>query len=121
MPTFSPKVFILLTISASAPTEAAPEAQQEAVASAREKLVEMVAESNEALMEEFFEKGTLPQEDLVKGLREAVALCQERGAVVWTNRLPPSLLEGCESLIQDPEKILDEVRAMTWRLLNPKG
>ena len=49
-----------------------PEAQQETVSSAREKLVEMVAESNEALMEEFFEKGTLPQEDLVKGLREAV-------------------------------------------------
>ena len=33
----------------------------------REKLVEMVAESNEDLMEEFFEKGTLPQEDLVRG------------------------------------------------------
>ena len=38
----------------------------------RDKLVEMVAEGNEALMEEFFEKGTLPQEDLVKGLRQAV-------------------------------------------------
>ena len=33
----------------------------------RDKLVEMVAESNEALMEEFFEKGTLPQEDLREG------------------------------------------------------
>jgi elongation factor G len=49
-----------------------PEAQRQAASSTREKLVEMVAESNEALMEEFFEKGTLPQEDLVKGLREAV-------------------------------------------------
>jgi elongation factor G len=38
----------------------------------REKLVEMVAETNEELMEEFFEKGTLPQEDLIKGLRQAV-------------------------------------------------
>ncbi len=38
----------------------------------RDKLVEMVAEGNEELMEEFFEKGTLPQEDLVKGLRQAV-------------------------------------------------
>jgi elongation factor G len=38
----------------------------------REKLVELVAETNESLMEEFFEKGTLPQEDLVKGLGEAV-------------------------------------------------
>ncbi len=50
-----------------------PEALQAAASAARETLVEMVAESNEALMEEFFEKGTLPQEDLVKGLREAVA------------------------------------------------
>jgi elongation factor G len=32
----------------------------------------MVAETNESLMEEFFEKGTLPHDDLVKGLRDAV-------------------------------------------------
>jgi elongation factor G len=37
-----------------------------------EKLVEMVAEGDDALMEEFFEKGTLPVDDLKKGLREAV-------------------------------------------------
>jgi elongation factor G len=40
--------------------------------SLRDKLVEMVAESNEDLLEEFFEKGTLPQDDLVRGLRQAV-------------------------------------------------
>lgn len=49
-----------------------PAAQKEAVASWREKLVEMVAESNEELMEEFFEKGTLSREQLAKGLRQAV-------------------------------------------------
>jgi elongation factor G len=49
-----------------------PAAQQEAAAAWREKLVEMVAESNEELMEEFFEKGTLSQEQLAKGLRQAV-------------------------------------------------
>jgi len=38
----------------------------------RDRLVEMVAESNEELMEAFFEKGTLPQADLVRGLRQAV-------------------------------------------------
>ncbi|HEY3120705.1 MAG TPA: elongation factor G [Vicinamibacteria bacterium] len=38
----------------------------------REKLVESVAESNEDLMEAFFDKGTLPQEDLVRGLRQGV-------------------------------------------------
>ncbi len=40
---------------------------------AHEKLVEMVAEGDDKLMEEFFEKGTLPAEDLKKGLRDAVA------------------------------------------------
>lgn len=39
---------------------------------AHEKLVEMVAEGDDALMEEFFEKGTLPVDDLKKGLKEAV-------------------------------------------------
>src|SRR5215472_7736155 len=43
----------------------------EAAKAAHEKLVEMVAEGDDALMEEFFEKGTLPIEDLTKGLREA--------------------------------------------------
>ncbi len=39
---------------------------------AHEALVEMVAEGDDALMEEFFEKGTLPEEDLRKGLRGAI-------------------------------------------------
>lgn len=42
-----------------------------AAKTAHEALVEMVAEGDDALMEEFFEKGTLPVEDLMKGLREA--------------------------------------------------
>jgi elongation factor G len=48
-----------------------PEVAEEA-AGWREKLIEMVAESNEELMEEFFDKGTLPQEDIVRGLRQGV-------------------------------------------------
>jgi len=52
---------------------AIPAEVQDAAKSWREKLVEMVAESNEELMEEFFEKGTLSQEQLAKGLRSAVA------------------------------------------------
>ena len=39
---------------------------------AHEALVEMVAEGDDELMQEFFDKGTLPVEDLKKGLREAV-------------------------------------------------
>jgi len=49
-----------------------PEEFRDAERTWHDRLVEMVAENNEELMEEFFEKGTLPQEDLIKGLRQAV-------------------------------------------------
>ncbi len=43
-------------------------------------------------------------------LREAIRRARDRSAVVWTNRLPPRLLEDIEELIQDPYKLNDEVR-----------
>jgi len=42
------------------------------VATWREKLVEGIAELDEALMERYFEDGDLPAEDLQKGLRKAI-------------------------------------------------
>ena len=39
---------------------------------AHEKLVELVAEGKDELMEEFFEKGTIPEEDLIPALHEAI-------------------------------------------------
>ncbi|MFN7915422.1 MAG: elongation factor G [Vicinamibacterales bacterium] len=44
-----------------------------AVDHARESLIEMVAESDEKLMEHFFELGTLTDEELVNGLKAATA------------------------------------------------
>ncbi len=41
-------------------------------AKAHEALVEMIAEGNDALMEEFFSEGTLPVEHLIDGLKQAV-------------------------------------------------
>ncbi|MGH9402212.1 MAG: elongation factor G [Terriglobia bacterium] len=49
-----------------------PPELSEAATAAHEAMVEMVAEGNDKLLEEFFEKGTIPLEDLVPGLREAV-------------------------------------------------
>ena len=40
---------------------------------AREALIEMVAEADDALMEKFFDAGTLTQEELVSGLKRGVA------------------------------------------------
>jgi elongation factor G len=44
----------------------------EAAQKAHEALVEMVAEGNDALMEEFFEKGTLPIEHIIDGLNQGL-------------------------------------------------
>ena len=49
-----------------------PDDLAEAAQKAHEALVEMVAEGNDALMEEFFEKGTLPVEHIIDGLRQAI-------------------------------------------------
>ncbi len=52
---------------------AIPAELAEQVETLRGQLVETVAETDDMLMEGFFESGTLSQEDLEKGLREAVA------------------------------------------------
>jgi len=55
-----------------AKSEEIPAELAEQAKAAHEALVEMVAEGDDELMQEFFDKGTLPVEDLKKGLREAV-------------------------------------------------
>ncbi|MGE5645861.1 MAG: elongation factor G [Acidobacteriota bacterium] len=52
--------------------EAIPADMAEAAQKAHEALVEMVAEGNDALMEEFFDKGSLSPEHMTEGLRQAV-------------------------------------------------
>ncbi|MBV9405829.1 MAG: elongation factor G [Acidobacteriaceae bacterium] len=49
-----------------------PAAQLEEATKAHEALVEMIAEGNDELMEEFFATGTLPVEHVVSGLQQAV-------------------------------------------------
>ncbi|HZS54328.1 MAG TPA: elongation factor G [Bryobacteraceae bacterium] len=46
--------------------------QKDEADAAHEALVEMIAEGNDELMEEFFSTGTLPVEHIVSGLRDAV-------------------------------------------------
>ncbi len=49
-----------------------PDRLAEAAQKAHETLVELVAEGNDTLLEEFFDKGTLPVEHILEGLRDAV-------------------------------------------------
>ena len=51
---------------------AIPDALAGSAQKAHEALVEMVAEGNDQLMEEFFEQGTLSPEHIIEGLRQAV-------------------------------------------------
>jgi elongation factor G len=46
---------------------------ESAAQAGRDALIEMVAEADDALMEKFFESGTLSQEELVEGLKRAVS------------------------------------------------
>lgn len=56
------------------PSEApVPDDLKDAAEQAREALIEMVAEADDALMEKFFDAGTLSQEDLVAGLERGIA------------------------------------------------
>ena len=49
-----------------------PVNMKEQAQEAHEKLVEMIAEGNDSLMEEFFDKGTIPEEHLIPALHEAI-------------------------------------------------
>ncbi len=50
-----------------------PESLKEAAEKGHETIVEMVAEGDDQLMEKFFDQGTIPNEDLVPGLKRAIA------------------------------------------------
>jgi elongation factor G len=49
-----------------------PAGMAEAASNAHEALIEMVAEGNDALLEEFFAEGTLPAEHIISGLKQAI-------------------------------------------------
>jgi len=49
-----------------------PDNLKDAAQQAHEKLVELIAEGDDKLMEEFFEKGTIPEEHLIPALHDAI-------------------------------------------------
>jgi elongation factor G len=68
------KAWTYATDGSGKQTEAAvPDELKDAAQSAREALIEMVAEADDALMEKFFDAGTLTQDELVSGLKRGFA------------------------------------------------
>lgn len=83
-----------------------PDDMKDAVEEAREALVEMVAESNEELMEIYFEEGGLTAEQLASGVREAIhkmrlfpVLCMSAAHNIGTDRV----LEACVGMLPSPK------------------
>ena len=67
------KAWTFATDGSGKPSEGAIPAELEGPAnSAREALIEMVAEADDTLMEKFFEAGTLTQEELLAGLKRGI-------------------------------------------------
>ena len=86
------------------------------VSQKREELIEMVAESDESLMEKFFEEGTLSEEDLIAGLARSTrqrriypAFCSAASHNVGIAPLLDALVELCPSpLDRAPVGLVDE-------------
>ncbi|NWG12775.1 MAG: elongation factor G [Acidobacteria bacterium] len=88
--------------------EEVPAEYRAEVESAREKLVEMVAESSDELMEKFFADGTLETADLVAGLKESVirhtivpVLCASASLNIGV----PQLLAAIVDLLPSPARV----------------
>ncbi|HVL70080.1 MAG TPA: elongation factor G [Vicinamibacterales bacterium] len=100
------------------PSEAAiPAAMEAQVQAAREALVEMVAEADDALMEKFFDAGTLTQEELVSGLKRGILasrifplLCVSASANIGAQPLLDAIVSYVPSPAERGFKLADESR-----------
>ncbi len=75
------------------------------VSAAREKVVESAAESDDALMEKYFEQGDLSKEEVEKGIKKAVLNCSTIplfGGAAYSNKAIDNLLNQIISLLPSP-------------------
>jgi elongation factor G len=83
----------------------------------REKLIEMVAEGSDELMEKFFAEGTLSPADLMEGLRKSIrnrSIVPVFCASASTNIGPSQLLDAVVDLLPSPAEV------GTVKGINPK-
>jgi elongation factor G len=107
---------------------AVPADMTAAVDAAREALVEMVAEADEKLMEKFFEAGTLSDDELVAGLRDATIqgkvfplVCTSALMNVGVQPLLDAVLACVPSPAERPFKALDKSGVQIARKADEKG
>jgi elongation factor G len=84
-----------------------PADMQDAAQAANEKLVELIAEGNDALMEEFFEKGALSPEQIVDGIKQGVremrlfpVMCAAAGRNIGADLILNFIVENLPSPVE---------------------
>src|SRR6266540_2308846 len=109
------KAYTFATDGSGKMTEGAvPAEMNDAATAAREALIEMVAEADEQLMEKFFDAGTLTQEELTRGLKNATAsarlfplVCASGLANIGAQPLLDTVVAYVPSPAERPFKSLD--------------
>jgi elongation factor G len=97
------------------PTQAdIPGVLLEPAQAARDALIEMVAEADDELMEKFFDAGTLTQDELIRGLKRAIAaarifpvLCSSAAANAGMQPLLDALIAYAPSPAERPVRGID--------------
>ena len=88
-----------------------PETGREVADRERERLIEVIAESDDALMEKYFEQGTLPEEDIVPNISKAIAasrLCPVFAASSLTLVGLSNVLDGIVDYAPAPDTHAEE-------------
>jgi elongation factor G len=105
-----------------------PASEQEAATVAHETLVEMIAEGNDELMEEFFATGTLPVEHIVSGLQQAVrerrifpVLCAAGVQNIGTDLLANFVAEILPSPLDGPKRAAVQNGVESEQAITPAG
>jgi elongation factor G len=105
-----------------------PAPEQEAASAAHEALVEMIAEGNDELMEEFFATGTLPVEHIVLGLQQAVrerrifpVLCAAATQNIGADLVANFIAEVLPSPLEGPKMTAVQNGVETEQALIPSG
>jgi elongation factor G len=96
---------------------------------AREKLIEAVAESDDALIEEYLEEGTLPEEHIVSGAKAGFAnarlapvICGSAAAAIGIDRLLDFIVEEFPSpLDRGPVTVIAKGGGEAERACDPAG
>jgi elongation factor G len=106
-----------------------PPDMKEDIETRREELIEMIAESDDALMEKFFEEGTLSDEEITMGLAASIrnrsifpVFCASFSHNIGTQALLNAIIDLCpDPLKRDPVPATNSSKEEVTLEVNPDG